>query len=307
MATTNYPLITGVGSSGGSDRVLSYANAAAFPGTGAVGYVYIDEALADMYLWDGAAYELQGGTTATETGFWFQKPLFLDSLNYTIEEFDTFPIQITTGVGNLYGPSSGTSSSVQVRDASEANSGINATEKAVGVTSLNTGTQSTGRAALGWGGAQGAASLAIGRHEMIFGSRECIWVISTVTDNFTKWVGFMDIITAQPTNGVYFRTNYNVNGGRWEYCTTVAGATTAADTGVSPSATVYQVMEIKVSRDATPVARFYIDGTLVGTITGGLPTAGLLAMTAKLKSAGTAGAITGIDAMYLALEKLSVR
>jgi hypothetical protein len=307
MSVTNYPLVTGVGSSGGSDRVLSYANAAAFPATGAVGYVYIDEALADMYLWDGAAYELQGGTTATETGFWFIKPLFPDSLAYFIEEFDYFPIIISNGTGNLYSPVSGTSASVQVRDASEANAGINATEKAIGVTSLNTGTQSTGRAALGWGGAQGAASFKIGVHEMIFGVRQNTWVLSTVTDNFTKWVGFMDIITAQPTNGAYFRQNYNVNGGRWEYCTTVSGATTAADTGVSPTAAVYQVMEIKVTKAATPVATFYIDGTLVGTITGGLPSVGLLAMTAELKSAGTTGAIVAIDAMYMATERLSVR
>lgn len=63
MAVTNFPLITGVGATGGGgDSVLSYANVAAFPATGEVDKVYIDESTADLYLWTGAVYEQQGGS-----------------------------------------------------------------------------------------------------------------------------------------------------------------------------------------------------------------------------------------------------
>lgn len=309
MPVTNYPVVSGVGA-GGGDSVASYVNVAAFPVTGEVDKIYIDEANADLYLWDGAVYELQGGTVATETGFWFRKPTFPDDLNYTIEEFDTFPIQVGNGVGNMYGPVTGASAAVQVRDVSETQAGINSTEKAIGVTSLNPGTSATGRAGLGWGGAQGAASFRIGILKMIFGIRQNLWAVGSAGENYTLWVGFFDIVTAQPTNGVYFRYNYAVNGGRWEYCTTVAGATTAADTGVGFTAQVYQVMEVEINAAGTSVT-FYIDGTLVGTISSGLPTSvGLLAMSNVLRSAGTGSGGAGvesIDAMYIALEKLAVR
>jgi hypothetical protein len=243
----------------------------------------------------------------TPVGFWSQMPTFPTMLNYFIEEYDQFQGQVANSMGMLYAVSSGGSSAVQLRDASEALAGVNATERAIGVTSLNTGSTATGRAALGFGGQQSAASLRIGIVEMIFGIRQGIHVLSTVTENFTVWVGFMDLITAAPTNGVFFRQNYNVNGGRWEFCVASGGSTTASDTGVAVTATVYQVLEIKINRAGTS-ATFFIDGSLVGTITTGFPTAGLLAMSSCIKSAGTTQpGIVPIDALYFATERLAVR
>jgi hypothetical protein len=247
----------------------------------------------------------------TPTGFWSQMPTFPNSLNYFIQEYDYFTIQVSNAVGDMYAPSGGASAAIQLRDASETMAQVNSTEKALGVTCLNAGSTSTGRAALGFGGAQSAASLRFGQQELIFGVRQHIWVLGTVTENFTMWTGFMDIITAAPTRGCFFRYNYAVNSGRWEFCTVDGGATTATDTGVAPTAGVYQVMEIKVNRAGTSVT-FYIDGTLVGTITSGIPTGttGLLAMSSLIRSAGVGTGGSGntpIDAIYMATEKLSAR
>ena len=49
------------GGGSGDSSVRSYATFADFPATGMEGIIYIDESTADMYLWDGSVYELQGG------------------------------------------------------------------------------------------------------------------------------------------------------------------------------------------------------------------------------------------------------
>lgn len=293
--------------SAGGGSVASYATFAGFPVTGAVGIVYIDEALADMYLWTGTVYELQSGGGSV-ISFWFKRP---SENTHIVEEYDQFPGQVVNFVGMMYGVSSGASSAVQPRDASESQAGINSTEKAIGVTSLNPGTSSTGRSALGFGGAQGAASYRFGNHQLIYGVRQHLWAVGSAGENYTNWVGFMDIITAAPTRGCFFRYNYAVNSGRWEYCTVDGGATTAVDTGVGFTVQVYQIMEIVVNRAGTSV-QFFIDGTLVGTVSSGIPTGafGLLAMTSILRSAGTGAGgagVASIDANYMATERLSVR
>lgn len=51
----------------GEQRVEPYATYAAFPVTGEIGIVYIDEDASDLYLWDGAVYVLQAGSVGATT------------------------------------------------------------------------------------------------------------------------------------------------------------------------------------------------------------------------------------------------
>ena len=59
--------------------------------------------------------------------------------------------------------------------------------------------------------------------------------VSTVTDRFTVRMGFLDSITAEPSNGMYFRYVDNVNSGKWQFVTRAGGSETAVDTGLAGS------------------------------------------------------------------------
>lgn len=58
MSASSRSTVTGTGSS----SVLSYQDYTYFPASGSIGYVYIDQANADLYLWTGTVFELQSGS-----------------------------------------------------------------------------------------------------------------------------------------------------------------------------------------------------------------------------------------------------
>jgi hypothetical protein len=242
----------------------------------------------------------------TPTGFWSQMPTFPNQLNYFIKEYDFFPNVVATNfVGDFLSSASGTGAAYQLSDKSVALAGIDSTEKATGVCYLNLGTAASTRIFLGFG-SNNVASFSFGQHETIWGTRANLATLSDGTNTYTAYHGFMESVTAGPVQGAFFRYTHSVNGGRWEFCV-ANGSVTAADTGVSPSAGVYQVFEIKINRAATSIT-FYIDGSLVGTVTTGIPTAGLFPGTSLIRTAGTSGNYGSyIDAVYAATERLSAR
>lgn len=247
---------------------------------------------------------VQGGGSApvVTSNFFSQYPSTPG--NYFIQEYDIFPNLIAGGVGNLISSASGASAGFNLVDASNVNAGINSTEKALGVGYLNLGTTSTGRCGVGFG-TNGVASVIVGQHEIRYGVRASLDVLSNGTDTYTVEHGLIASFTALQTTGVFFRYSHGTNSGRWQFCVG-NGTITAADTGVAPTATVYQVLEVVVARDLSS-ATFYIDGTLVGTVTTGFPTGGLFPGSNAIKSAGTTGRGTFLDAIYFASERLSVR
>lgn len=331
MAVSTQPTKTGVSSN------EPYSSFAAFPAVGKRGVFYIDLATNEAYLWDGAVYEMLagggggggGGTWGSITGtlssqtdlqaaldgklnnpttasFWSQMPEFPNYLNYFIKEYDFFPNVVATNfAGDLLCSSSGTGAAYQLSDKSVSLAGINATEKANGVVFLNLGTAATNRVHMGFG-SNNVASFSFGNHEMIWGERANLPILSDATNTFTAYSGFMESITAAPVQGAFFRYTHSVNGGRWEFCI-ANGSVTAADTGVAPVAGVYQVFEIKANTAGTQIT-YYIDGTLVGTVTTGIPTAGVFPAKSVIRSAGTATNYGSyVDAIYMAIEKLAVR
>jgi hypothetical protein len=233
-------------------------------------------------------------------------PTFPTSLNYFVKEYDFFPNVVATSfVGDLLVSASGTGATYQLSDKSVALAGIDATEKAHGVCFLNVGTATNGRIFLGLG-TNNVASFAFGQHRNLWGTRANLAILSDGTNTYTAYHGFMESVTTGPIQGAFFRYTHSVNGGRWEYCV-ANGTVVAADTGVSPVAGVYQVFEIVVNTAGTEVT-FYINGSLVGTVTTGIPTVGLFPGTNFIKSAGTtAGYGSYIDAFYSATERLATR
>lgn len=308
MPVTNYPLITGVGSTGGAteQRVESYADVASFPVTGEAGVVYIDEENADLYLWDGSVYELQGGgDTAVETHFFSRIPKFPESLNYYLIDMDHFTanpnpyVLVTTGSGQA---------APLPYDVPGA--GATTTIKAVGLFGLagGTGTDFAGLSVHLANGNYG--SMYLGAHAMRMGIRANMGGSVPVTDDVEiTYFGLWSHFTGEPAEMVCFRHEPDVNGGRWEAVAkrNDPAGETKVDTGVAPTANVYQNLEIEINRAGTE-AKYYIDGSLVATITTTLPTLSILASGAlRRKTSGSTFRRFIIDAIYHANEKLSAR
>jgi hypothetical protein len=154
---------------------------------------------------------------------------------------------------------SGTGASVQT-----GTYGQDATNNAMGVTQVDTGTTATGRAGLG------LVSGAVFRPtigQFIHCTRIALEAISTPTETFTLRCGIGDFYAAggDGTNGLFFRYTDLVNGGRWQAVSRAGGADlSVVDTGVSPDLD-YHILEVELAEDGQN-CYYRIDGALVATI-----------------------------------------
>ena len=133
------------------------------------------------------------------------------------------------------------------------------------------GTTATGRA--GW-----MSVSAIALHprvgQVLFKARGGLRTLSDGTvANYVAEIGLMDTPSGVIANGMFFRYNHAVNGGRWQAICMITSVATTVDTGVSPVTTGVSTFEIRGSADGLTYT-FFIDGTLVATITTNLPAIG---------------------------------
>jgi len=157
--------------------------------------------------------------------------------------------------------------------------GLNGTEKAYGVVQIDTGTTSTGRAALNR--LQSQIQLGYSQHSMTW--RLALEALSTETERFFVSFGFYNNAGAaglDSTNGVYFRYRDDLNGGQWQCVCRQSNAETLVNTTVAVNVQ-YNIFKIDVNANGTE-ALFYINDVLVATITTNIPT--------------TQGNVTGIGA-----------
>lgn len=122
-----------------------------------------------------------------------------------------------------------------------------------------------------------------------YGARFRVGALSDGTNTYTSRWGFLDSISAESVDGVFFRYTHSVNGGRFQAVTRSNSTETAADTGITAAINTTYVVRVVVDT-TVPEAKFYIDGALVATITTNIPsglarTVGVGTM--GLKSAGT--------------------
>lgn len=133
--------------------------------------------------------------------------------------------------------------------------------------------------------------------------------LSDAVNDYEITVGFGDVFTAGlQTDGVTFRYNDGLNGGKWQ-CETASGAVrTTADSGVTVALSTRYLMEIEINA-AGNLATFYINGAQVAQIATNIPTAvgresGVLARIEK--SLGTVDRFFLLDKIELVFLPLNI-
>lgn len=145
--------------------------------------------------------------------------------------------------------------------------GLDATEQAIGVMLMSTGSSTAGASAL----ANSTYNLTFGfGYTLTLTWRVALKDLSDGTDTFVVRHGFTNSNNGTSTNGAYFRYTHSVNSGKWEAVTVVAGTETAEDTGITGAVDGFHLFKIVVNDDATQVD-FYIDGVLTNSITTNIP------------------------------------
>jgi hypothetical protein len=163
---------------------------------------------------------------------------------------------------------------------------------------LTLGTTTTGRAAI----LTATLTHALGAGAAQFVLKGAMESLSDATDTFVQRLGLMDSVSAEPTNGCYFRYTHSVNSGKWECVTRAAGVETATDSGITAVAGTERNWQIKVNAAGTSV-EFYIDGTLKQTHSTNIPTARIGFAAAAIRSAGTAAKnALGMDLIYVRID-----
>lgn len=145
-------------------------------------------------------------------------------------------------------------------------------ENAVGILRFGSGTVATNRGSIA---SPNFSIIRLGLGLAQFLARHRLPVLSDGTNTYTTRIGFFDSITAESTDGVFFRYTHSVNSGRWQAVTRNNNVETAVDAGVSfgtPTANVWRRFSIEVDPLGTQ-AKFYIDEMLVATITTNIPAA----------------------------------
>lgn len=151
-----------------------------------------------------------------------------------------------------------------------ANSSVPSTGNTIqwGVFNLPTGAATNGIAFLSTAMEIGRLGGGIAKFEA---SVRCVSTLSDGTDGYITYIGLGDSNTGYPVNGVGFRYTDSENGGRLQAVTIDASAgTTTADTGVTYVAAAWAVYRIWINATGTS-ALFYINGTLVATISATIP------------------------------------
>jgi hypothetical protein len=144
-----------------------------------------------------------------------------------------------------------------------------AADNAVGILRGALGTVATNRFSIA---SPNVAVLLFGKGVARFVSRCRIPTLSTVLDTFTVRAGFIDSITAESTDGVFFRYTNGTAAGNFQAVTRNNGAETATDTLIPAVANTWYSFEIIINAAGTS-AEFRINGVSVATNTLNIPTA----------------------------------
>lgn len=168
----------------------------------------------------------------------------------------------------------------------------------IGVHRLSTGTTATGRGSF----IAGAGMLRFGRGSALLEVKNfSISLLQTAAaQEYFMNIGFIDTVTAEPVDGVYFEYNIT-NPTTWTICTANNSTRTKTNSTVAIAANTFYNLRIEVNAAGTSVS-YFINNTNVGTITTNIPTAfgreTSVGYTIR-KTVGTTAVTTDIDTMYL--------
>lgn len=172
-------------------------------------------------------------------------------------------------------------------------------QNAIGVLTLDTGTDTTGYANVR--GAT-AALLRLGGGEVRLRCRFRVEDLSDGTNTYTVRAGLGDsTVAGQPTDGVFVRYTHGTNSGKFECVTRSNGTETATDSGITVAADTWYTVDIAIDETAAEVV-FTINGTEVATNSANIPTAAgreTGVQVSILKSAGTTARVLNVDFLHL--------
>ena len=147
--------------------------------------------------------------------------------------------------------------------------------------------------------------LSLGTGVARYASRVRLASLSDAANAWTLRSGFLDSVTAESLDGVFFRYTDSVNGGRFQAVCRANNVETMVDTGVPAAVGTTYRLEIEVNALGTS-AGFTINGTAVATISTNIPNGvgrevgyGI----STIRSAGTA-AVNSYEVDYLLAEVL---
>lgn len=154
----------------------------------------------------------------------------------------------------------GTGASHSIVDFADANS--------IGAVRLALGTTAAGRGSIS---SPNFNHFQLGQGNALFA---CRIRLNTLPDATNTWVlrsGFVDSVTAESMDGVFFRYAHAVNGGKFQAVARNNNAETTADTGISAAVNTTYKLEVEVNAAGTS-AEFRINGAVVATVTNDIPT-----------------------------------
>ena len=161
------------------------------------------------------------------------------------------------------------------------------TSNSLGAVQAALGTTATGRCAIACGA---YTYFALGQGESRFKSRLKISTLSDTTNSWSLRAGFLDSITTESTDGVFFRYSHSFAAGNFQAVCRTNNVETAIDTSVTASAGTAYVLDVFINADAT-AAEFRINGNVVATVSTNIPAGSGRELgygLASMRSAGTA-------------------
>lgn len=161
-----------------------------------------------------------------------------------------------------------------------------------GILELHTGSTATGRSGTDLGSSATTHSILPSG-----GNGFSEWLIkiptlSTAGERYAFGIGYGDIFNAEFTNGSYFYYDESV-GTTWLAKTANAATRTSVDTAVTVVAGAW--IKLRIENSGSTSRRFFINGTLVATITTNIPTTAISPAANVRKSAGTTTRLIYID------------
>lgn len=143
------------------------------------------------------------------------------------------------------------------------------TDNAVGLLRAALGTIATNRASIA---SPNLNCILFGKGQACFAAKVRFPTLSDLTNTYTFRAGFINSITAESSNGVFFRYTNAIGSGVFQAVTRSNNVETAANTTVTAAANTFYNFEINVNAAGTS-AEFKINGAVVATITTNIPTA----------------------------------
>lgn len=94
--------------------------------------------------------------------------------------------------------------------------------------------------------------------------------LSDGTDDYIYYVGSLDSVSAEPTDGCFLKYNDGVNSGRWQGVCTNNSTPSTCDTGVTVATSTAYSLGIRVNKAGTSVT-FFVNRTNTCTVTTNIP------------------------------------